>query len=387
MKKYSQKDFDDFVNKEDNIDLKLYIKPFLNRSNLVLKVILSFLFLGLFIAFFSSKEYESSIVFIPQTTSSSSSNGLSGLAMMAGLNLGSLSADNVINEVHFPMILNSNSFKKELLKEKMFVESENKFVNFEQFYAEIYEESVIEIFEKYTLGLPKLVNDLKNNLIVYIKNRSKRNDPELKTIIDSYDRPNKLSKKEKKIYNKLSSHISLETDPETGVTIIKSMLHDPDLSTQLVNKAYHLFQKFIVDFQIKKSRVELEFLQKQFIKAEKDFIKKEIALSSFQDSNINLVTSLSSTRLKKLESEYDLSNQIYSSLLNQVETQKIKVNKDSPVFTIIEDSVVPLKYSNPKRMNIVITWLFYGLVFSFLLVYYLEFYKTLKNKLINFSNE
>ena len=388
MKKYSQKDFDDFVNKEDSIDLKIYIKPFFNRFNLVLKVMSLFLFVGLFVAFFSSKEYESSIVFINQNNSNSSSNGLSGLAMMAGINLGSLSSKNIIEEIHFPMILNSNSFKEKLLKEKMFIESKNKFVNFEQFYSEIYKKSIVEIIEKYTLGLPKFINDLKNNFIVYVKSRLKKNDSELKTtVLDTYEKPNKLSKKEKKLYNKLSSHISLETDFETGVTIIKSMLHDPDLSTQLVNNAYNLFQKFIIDFQLKKSKGELEFLIKQFLKAEKDFIEKEIALSSFQDNNINLITSLSTTRLKKLESQYDLSNQIYSSFLNQIEAQKIKVNKDSPVFVIIEDSTVPLKYTNPKRMDIVITWVLYGLFFSFLLVYYLEFHKVFKNKLIKFVYE
>ena len=85
--------------------------------------------------------------------------------------------------------------------------------------------------------------------------------------------------------------------------------------------------------------------------------------------------------------EYELSNQIYSSILQQIESQKIKVNQDSPVFTIIEESEVPLKYTNPKRGDIVLIWIIYGLVISILVIYYLEFYFDLKNKFLKFIND
>ena len=139
MKKFSQKDFDDFVKNEDSLNLKLYLRPFYKRYKLIKKIIFIFFLIGLFVAFLTPKEYTSSVVFIPQTSSnSSSSSGLGSLAIMAGINLNTLSSENVINENHYPMILSSNSFKKELLKEKIYLESENKFVDFESYYNEFY---------------------------------------------------------------------------------------------------------------------------------------------------------------------------------------------------------------------------------------------------------
>lgn len=388
MKKFSQKDFDDFVKNEDSLNLKLYLRPFYKRYKLIKKIIFIFFLIGLFVAFLTPKEYASSVVFIPQTSSnSSSSSGLGSLAIMAGINLNTLSSENVINENHYPMILSSNSFKKELLKEKIYLESENKFVDFESYYNEFYNEGILEYIKKYTIGLPKTINDLKNNLIVSIKEKYKNSKPINNINPLDFEKPLKLTNREKKLYNKLSSHISLNIDSETGVVIIESMMHDPDLSAQFVNKAFKLFQKFVIDYKVKKSNDELKFLEKQFLVAEKKFIDKQIALSTFEDSNLNLKTSLSSNRLRNLQSEYQLSNQIYSTILQQIESQKIKVNQDSPVFTIIEDSEVPLKYTNPKRVNLVLTWIVYGLLISSLVVYYLEFYFDLKNKFLKFIDD
>ena len=118
MKKFSQKDYDDFVKNEDSLDLKLYLRPIFKRFKLIKKIILIFFLIFLFIAFLTPKEYKSSVVFIPQNSSNSSStSGLGSLAMMAGINLNTLSSDKIISEDHYPMILSSNSFKKQLLKE------------------------------------------------------------------------------------------------------------------------------------------------------------------------------------------------------------------------------------------------------------------------------
>ena len=388
MKKFSQKDYDDFVKNEDSLDLKLYLRPIFKRFKLIKKIIFIFFLIGLFIAFLTPKEYKSSVVFIPQNSSNSSStSGLGSLAMMAGINLNTLSSDKIISEDHYPMILSSNSFKKQLLKEKMFLESENEFVDFESYYNEFYKVGILELIKRYTIGIPKIINDFKNNLIVNFKEKYKNSKP-INTLIPlDFEKPLKLTKQEKKLFNKLSSHISLDIDSQTGVIIIESMLHDPNLSAQFVNKAFKLFQNFVIDFKVKKSKDQLEFLEKQFLVAEKNFIDKQIALSTFEDSNLNLTTSLSTTRLRKLQSEYELSNQIYSSILQQIESQKIKVNQNSPVFTIIEESEVPLKYTNPKRADIVLIWIIYGLVISILVIYYLEFYFDLKNKFLKFIND
>jgi uncharacterized protein involved in exopolysaccharide biosynthesis len=55
---------------------------------------------------------------------------------------------------------------------------------------------------------------------------------------------------------------------------------------------------------------------------------------------------------------------VFQELAGQVEQAKIQVNKDTPIFTIIEPVSVPLERSKPKRTITVIIWTFLGAVFS-----------------------
>jgi uncharacterized protein involved in exopolysaccharide biosynthesis len=43
---------------------------------------------------------------------------------------------------------------------------------------------------------------------------------------------------------------------------------------------------------------------------------------------------------------------------------EIQVNKDTPIFTVIEEIIVPSERSAPKRSQIVLIWLFLGLIIS-----------------------
>ena len=51
-------------------------------------------------------------------------------------------------------------------------------------------------------------------------------------------------------------------------------------------------------------------------------------------------------------------------LATQLEQAKLQVNKDTPVFTVIEPVSVPFERSAPKRSLIVVIWTFLGVVLS-----------------------
>jgi uncharacterized protein involved in exopolysaccharide biosynthesis len=59
-----------------------------------------------------------------------------------------------------------------------------------------------------------------------------------------------------------------------------------------------------------------------------------------------------------------VTSSVFQELAGQVEQAKIQVNKDTPIFTIIEPVSVPLERSKPKRTMMVIVWTFLGIVFS-----------------------
>ena len=62
--------------------------------------------------------------------------------------------------------------------------------------------------------------------------------------------------------------------------------------------------------------------------------------------------------------EFSILNSVVTGLANQTEAAKIQVNKDTPVFTIINPVNVPFKKSSPKRSLIVVLFAILGLIYS-----------------------
>ena len=70
------------------------------------------------------------------------------------------------------------------------------------------------------------------------------------------------------------------------------------------------------------------------------------------------------SELQKLESEYQLQENILMTLASEYNNNKIKLNKDTPIFSVIDEVSVPNQRSAPKRSLIVLIYMFLGVVLS-----------------------
>ena len=70
------------------------------------------------------------------------------------------------------------------------------------------------------------------------------------------------------------------------------------------------------------------------------------------------------SELQKLESEYQLQQSILINLASEYNNNKIKLNKDTPIFSVIDEVSVPNEKSKPKRSLIALIWVFLGVVLS-----------------------
>jgi uncharacterized protein involved in exopolysaccharide biosynthesis len=69
-------------------------------------------------------------------------------------------------------------------------------------------------------------------------------------------------------------------------------------------------------------------------------------------------------RLNRLDSEVNISESIVQQLASRVEQAKLQVNKNTPVFTTIKPVTIPFQKSAPKRTQIVIIFICFGIAFS-----------------------
>ena len=153
-------------------------------------------------------------------------------------------------------------------------------------------------------------------------------------------------------------------DDQEGLVSISVELADRMVAAQLAQAATDLLQSNIIAFKSQSARNNLDFIRGQYESKRQEFEEIQDSIAIFKDKNLNITSSLYQNQLSRLESQFTVISSVFQELAGQVEQAKIQVNKDTPIFTIIEPVSVPLERSKPRRTMMVIIWTFLGGVFS-----------------------
>lgn len=336
---------------EDEIDLIALAKTIWGGRKTIIKITLIFMGIGLFVALFSEKEYTASTTMVPATQGKNIGGNLSGLAAMAGINLGSMGSDSDISPSLYPQIVNSIPFQKELLQTPLTIEGQAKPITYTNYYTNIYSPSVLGYLKKYTIGLPGL-------LIKAIKSKPTKN-----VTLSGVKEPNQIqtiTDDENQLIKQLKDQLVLDVNDKDGYISIAATLPEPIAAAELAQKAQTLLQNYIIDFKVKKSQEQLKFIQGRYNEKEKQFKNIQNQLANFKDRNQNINTTLAQSKLVQLQSDYDLAYSVYTELAKQLETQQLQVKQDTPVFTVLKPVAVPIEKSKPKRPLILVVWTFFG---------------------------
>lgn len=347
-----------YKNSEDEIDLLKLFKAIWKEKKIIIRFVMVFGLIGLFIAVFSEKEYVASTTVVLQTGGNKVGGNLGGFAAIAGINLGGGESEDIPASL-YPEIVQSIPFQKKLLNAFLKFPNIKGEITYKEYYEKYKSNNVLSVIRSYTIGLPgKVINLFKSE---------PRNTIESEVEKDSIYR---VSVKEYDLFKQLNGQLVIDNNKKGGFIKITFSMPEALASAQMVKKAQELLQKSITNFKIKKTEKGYKFIEERYNELKKDFTKKQAVLASFRDRNQGRITSRSQSRLNTLRSEYDLAYSIYSEVAKKLETQKIKLKEKTPVFTIIKPVSVPVTKSKPKRVIILVTWLFLGVVFGigFLLV-------------------
>jgi len=356
---------------EDSIDIIALLKDFWAARKTILKITVAFTFLGLFVAVFTENEYTASTTFVPLAQGSAAGGGsLGSLASLAGINIGGAGSSEEIAPELYPKIVNSIPFQLALLNMPLTIEGQAIPVSYSEYYKNIYSPGLLSNIKKYTLGLPGV-------LISWA-----RSTP-VDTEVAAGTKENKIisiSKEESALIKGLEHQISLTVNDKEGFISISATLPEAKASAEMVLKAQQLLQEYALQFKTQKSMEQLNFIKERYAEKQREFDQIKIALARFQDQNTGINTALGRTKLLQLQSEYDLTFTVYSELAKQLETQRLQVKKDTPLFTVLQPVSIPLEKSAPKRALILVVYLFLGFVLSL-------GYVLVKKYLISFKKE
>lgn len=343
------------IPEEKEIDLVELIRlMWLNRW-LVIKITGVMMLLGLMVALFSKKEYTASCDIVLQSSSGSTSSSMSSLAALAGINIGQMqNSVRALSPYVYENILNSTSYRKELMYKVMDFEKADRPVSFYEYFTseEFNKPGVMDYVKKYTIGLPGVI-------IGAIRGPQPESEA---SAVEEGSAIETLTSEEASCVSLLSKAVVITLDDKKGYITITANMPEPVAAAQLAQAAFDILQKYITKFKIEKVQSDLDFVQERYDEAKRNFEEVQARRAKLRDANMNTTRYSALAELEKLDAEYALRQGVYNSLAQRVEQAKINVKETTPVLTVINPVTVPRQKSKPRRAMILFAFTFLGAV-------------------------
>lgn len=354
---------------EEKIDLLALVKIVWIKRGAIALVVGLFFILGIFVAIFSPKTFTANSTFIPQTSEGSrGTGGLSGLASLTGLNLGGSIGGAEIPPSLYPKLTSSVSFKLKMLNAPINVAGVQEKVTYQEYFEKHYNPGLLSQIKKYTIGLPGVIIGAFNKKESVVT--SKENEDSLIT----------LTKEQVVHFNRLENQVSISHDAKEGLVELSVTMPEPLASAQMAKYAEELLQKAVIDYRIQNAKEQLEFTEKRYQEKKQEFEAIQKRLATFRDRNQNISSSLVLNQLQSLEAEFNLAFSVYTEVAKQLEQSKLQVSKDTPIFSVIQPVIVPVKKAGPGFNLILIIFLIAGFVVALVLVFGFQLFLQIKEQ-------
>ena len=328
---------------EKDIDIIAIARYLWSKRKLLLKSSAIAVFVALIVAFSIPKEYTTTVKLMPETNNPANKMGnLGGLAAIAGVDLGSGTSQDAISPELYPDVVHSTPFLLELFPGQ--VTNKKKTISVSLFnYLNEYQR---DAWWSYIIKAP-----LKglSYLIGLLGEQDEKSDKV---------NPFFLTKEQKAIIKELQSRISVFVDKKTQVVTVSVDMQDPVISAQVTENVVGKLQTYITNYRTQKAKQDLEFTDKVLKEAQAAYYEAQKAYAAFEDGNKNIISASYRTEQERLRNEMTLTFNVYNTLAQKLEQDKLRVQEQTPVYTIIEPATVPLKASAPKKMLILVGFIF-----------------------------
>jgi uncharacterized protein involved in exopolysaccharide biosynthesis len=345
------------VQSSEEIDLMDLIRKLWVKRRFILSVTTIFLLLGLFIALISPVSYTASCTVVPQS-GEGKSGGLSGVASMMGVNLGSSAmTEGTLSPHIYPEIVKSAPFTLEIMQTPIVTKRSNgKEITLYEYYTnkEYQDKNILGNIKKYTFGLPFVIlGSLRNS------------SPEETAFTTDSGTIYVLNEEEKEVYKVIQNALQVYLNPKEGYVSLSYSFPEAKPAAVITDNLYRTLEKYVATFKSEKLEDNLQFVEESFESARKDFLQAQARLAAFQDANRGLATATARSTEMRLQSEFNISFSVYSELAKQREQARIAVKENQTILTLVNPTVVPHEKSAPRRSIIILGFFMLGIITAF----------------------
>lgn len=327
---------------KNGVDLQGLIRKIRVSKKLIFKVCGIGTFIGIIIVFGTPKEYTASTLIVPETTRRSSSSGISALADMADIDMGSSSSTTERDAIYpslYPSIVNSTPFLIQLFDIKVCEQKDSVAISLSQY---LKKRQKRPWWSAITSAPSKLIGwtiSLFSEQPEVAKAKSK---------IDIF----RLTREEAGMASAISSRINIGVDKKKRTITIFVTMQDPLVAATVADAVRVRLKEYITDYRTSKARRMLEYVEKLRKEAQAEYYEAQKKYTRYADVNQGLVRLTSRAERARLRNEMELAQTAYNQTEQQVQIAKAKVEKETPVYAIIQPVQVPLSPSKPKKMVI-----------------------------------
>ena len=334
--------------KDQIIDFPRLWAALVRRKKTYFKVIPTVILAVWIISYGIPDYYKCKIQLAPEDNSGRTASSLAMLASSFGVNLGGNTGGDAIKPMFFPDLMNSVEFKTSLFNIKVQRPEDKAPMTY-------YEYLKNEQKDPWWITL-------RENLQKALSGREDKTTETLKV------NPSELTPEQTAIAGMINSKIvcDISNSLKTQEVLISIEVtdQDPHVAAMMVDSVKEHFQEFVTAYKTQKARRDLEFTEKLYKDAKKDYERARRLYAEFLDSNQDIL--LESVRQKQtdLENEMQLLYNNYNAISTQLLAAKVRVQEVTPAFTTLEPATVPLWPAGPNRSRLVVLFTIVALFFT-----------------------
>ena len=321
---------------ESSIDFKAIFAALWKHKSLYVIVVPLSLIIGIIYAQSLPKYYKCQVSLAPELGGGTTSGGsLSALASSFGYKVGgNAKADaDAITPTLYPDLMNSVDFKTSLFDVKVHRMDSSKVMTYYDYL----------LYYQKTPWWSKLFSAKD-------------------TIHHEKVNPFMLTKKQTDIAKVINKNVVCDVDDKTGVIKIDVTDQDPLIAAMMADSVKIRLQTFITKYRTNKARNDLETTKKLCIEAKRRYEKVRQQYGAFSDANQEVILESVRSKQEDLENDMQLQFNNYNALAASLQAAYAKVQAVTPVFTTLQSATVPTQKAGPKGGQIVILFLFVGIL-------------------------
>lgn len=335
--------------KEPVIDFPRLWAALVRRKKTYFKVIPTVILVVWFISLGLPDYYKCKIQLAPEdNTGGNSGSTLAMLASSFGVNLGGNSGGDAITWMFFPDLMNNVDFKVKLFNIKVKRPSDKAPMTYYDY----------------------LKNEQKDPWWIAAKEGlleavfGQEEEDTVKAKVNPYELTPEQTAISGMVNSKIVCDITNSIQTQEVLISIEVTDQDPHVAAMMVDSVKEHFQAFVTEYKTKKARRDLEFTEKLYKDAKKDYERARRLYAEFLDSNQDIL--LESVRQKQtdLENDMQLLYNNYNAISTQLLAAKVRVQEVTPAFTTLEPATVPLWPSGPNRNRLVVLFTIVAFFFT-----------------------